>query len=130
MKLNLRNIMHRHATGTKRARACLTLVPVIMILIMVTRPIYAPLIDVFEPDEEVAGSNRAAIVQRDAGAVGADDAWPAVAGLGRGRGAGTRRMLLDVPPADDHPTSFGGVSSAKGGWGDSAEDAGRRFGER
>ena len=43
VKLNLRHIMHRHATGTKRARACLFLVPVIMILVMVTRPIYAPL---------------------------------------------------------------------------------------
>jgi hypothetical protein len=124
VKLNLRNIMHRHATGTKRARACLTLVPVIMILIMVTRPIYAPLIDVFEPEDEVAGSNRAAVVQRDA------DARPAVAGLGRGKGAGARRMLLGVPPADHHPTSLGGVSSVKGGWGNSAEDAGRRFGER
>ena len=125
MKLNLRNIMHRHATGTKRARACLTLVPVIMILIMVTRPIYAPLIDVFEPEDEVAGSNRAAVVERRR-----DDARPAVAGLGRGKGAGTRRMLLDVPPADHHTTSLGGVSSAKGGWGNSAEDAGRRVGER
>ena len=65
--------MHRHATGTKRARACLFLVPVIMILVMVTRPIYAPLIDVFGPEEQVAGSKRAVVVERDAGAGGADD---------------------------------------------------------
>ena len=68
VKLNLRHIMHRHATGTKRARACLFLVPVIMILVMVTRPIYAPLIDVFGPEEQVAGSKRA---------VGGADDWSA-----------------------------------------------------
>jgi len=125
VKLNLRHIMHRHATGTKRARACLFLVPVIMILVMVTRPIYAPLIDVFGPEEQVAGSKRAVVVERDAGAGGADDARRGDA-LGSARRAGARRVLLDVPPADEHRTSLEGVSFArwfaKGGWGSGAEN--------
>ena len=126
VKLNLRHIMHRHATGTKRARACLFLVPVIMILVMVTRPIYAPLIDVFGPEEQVAGSKRAVGGADDWSAPttttgGADDARRAGDALGS-----ARQVLLDVPPADERRTSLEGVSFARwfarGGWGSGAEN--------
>lgn len=49
--------MRGHTQGTKRARFCLLSVPVVMILIMITRPLYAPLIDVFGDDGYVARAN-------------------------------------------------------------------------
>ena len=51
VRLNVKNLMARHGIGTRRARTCLVVVPVIMVLVMLTRPIYAPLIDVFGPAE-------------------------------------------------------------------------------
>ena len=51
-KLNVKNVMKNHLQGTKRVRMCLLLTPVVMLLVMLTRPLYAPLIDVFGPTEQ------------------------------------------------------------------------------
>ena len=51
-KLNVKNVMKNHLQGTKRVRLCLLLTPVLMLLVMLTRPLYAPLIDVFGPTEQ------------------------------------------------------------------------------
>jgi len=52
VKLNVKNVMKTHLQGTKRVRTCLLLTPIVMLLVMFTRPLYAPLIDVFGPTEE------------------------------------------------------------------------------
>lgn len=49
-RFDIKALMRGHTQGTKRARFCLVSVPVVMILIMITRPLYAPLIDVFGED--------------------------------------------------------------------------------
>jgi hypothetical protein len=51
-KLNVKNVMKSHLQGTKRVRTCLFLTPIVMLLVMFTRPLYAPLIDVFGPTEQ------------------------------------------------------------------------------
>ena len=51
-KLNVKNVMKNQLQGTKRVRLCLLLTPVVMLLVMLTRPLYAPLIDVFGPTEQ------------------------------------------------------------------------------
>ena len=51
-KVNVKTVMKNHTQGTKRVRTCLLLTPIVMLLVMFTRPLYAPLIDVFGPTEQ------------------------------------------------------------------------------
>ena len=82
-KLNVKNVMKSHLQGTKRVRTCLFLTPVIMLLVMFTRPLYAPLIDVFGPTEEelrarvssaAAAGARARFERRSDSGTGSDNA--------------------------------------------------------
>jgi hypothetical protein len=50
VRFDIKALMRGHSQGTKKARFCLMSVPFVMILIMITRPLYAPLIDVFGDD--------------------------------------------------------------------------------
>jgi hypothetical protein len=50
VRFDIKALMRGHLAGTKKARYCLMAVPVVMILVMITRPLYAPLIDVFGDD--------------------------------------------------------------------------------
>lgn len=53
-RFDLKSLMKSHVQGTKRARLCLVTVPLVMIIVMITRPIYAPFIDVFGEDSDDA----------------------------------------------------------------------------
>ena len=55
MRADLRAIAPEHARGTRRARVLLATLPIVLLLMMLTRPLYAPLIDVFAPVEPAGG---------------------------------------------------------------------------
>ena len=92
-KLNVKSVLKKHLQGTKRVRTCLLLTPIVMLLLMFTRPLYAPLIDVFGPTEQELRAR----------------AGSAVAAEARSRferhrgetGGGERRSLRALPAATD-----------------------------
>ena len=127
VKLNLRHIMHRHATGTKRARG-----------VTVPRPRHH---DSRHGDAtDIRAAHRRLRARRAGGGFEArrrrrrrleradDDNWRRrrrEASAGDALGA-RGEVLLDVPPADERRTSLEGVSFARwfarGGWGSGAEN--------
>jgi len=99
-KLNVKNVMKSHLQGTKRVRTCLFLTPIVMLLVMFTRPLYAPLIDVFGPTEQElkaratsgAAAEARARFERPRGETG---------------GGGRRLLRADIRADDDARGAFG-----------------------
>jgi len=92
-KLDVKHVLKSHVKGTRRVRTCLFLTPVIMLLVMFARPLYAPLIDVFGPTEEELSSraSNAAAISRGRFERGG------VVKTGKGNKETHRRLLRRAP---------------------------------
>jgi hypothetical protein len=90
-----------HDRGTRRARVCLASIPVLCLLVSITRPLYASYIDVFGP-----GEGRRGHTGPSAGFVAGPSRLSGIGDTGTS-GAGVRLV----------PGSLGGAATGGGGWG-------------
>ena len=90
-----------HDRGTRRARVCLASIPVLCLLVSITRPLYASYIDVFGP-----GEGRRGHTGPSGGFVAGPSRLSGVGDTGTS-GAGVRLV----------PGSLGGAATGGGGWG-------------